>query len=141
LDSRVEPQGEHHNPGAPVYAFPERPYAYIARYESVNDLKFLAAILQSGVKVRAAEKEFQQQGQTFNQASLVITRNDNQHLPDFDNLVSRSAEKLGRPLVATSSGWVDQGKDFGSSSLNFFKKPVVAVLQSDSTHANSFGEI
>ncbi len=141
LSSRLEPDNEHRNPDPPVYTFTQRPYAYLAGYRNVKDLRFMAEIIQSGIKVRIAEKEFAQQALTFDRGSLVITRNDNQHLPSFDSLVINTARKLNRPLVATSSGWADQGQDFGSSYVNLLKKPVVAVLQSDSTDANNFGEV
>jgi hypothetical protein len=141
LNNRMEPESQHLDPPAPVYNFAQRPYAYLAPYESIKDLRFLAEIIQFGVKVRAAEKGFEQQGQTFEKGSLVIMRSDNQHLPNFDTLVINTARKLERQLVAAATGWVDQGSDFGSSYLNFLNIPKVAVLQGDFTNANNFGEI
>ena len=43
----------------------ENAYAYLARWQSFSDLKFLSAIMQKGIKVRSAAKSFEMEGLTF----------------------------------------------------------------------------
>jgi hypothetical protein len=55
-------------------------YAYLARWQSFTDLKFLSAIMQKGIKVRSAAKSFEIEGQTYPAGTLVITRTGNERL-------------------------------------------------------------
>jgi hypothetical protein len=41
------------------------------------DVKFLAALLKKGIKVRYAEKPFEAGGKKFTAGSLIITRTSN----------------------------------------------------------------
>ncbi|MCV6628689.1 MAG: zinc carboxypeptidase, partial [Flavobacteriaceae bacterium] len=50
---------------------------YIAKWESMNDARFLAAIMQAGIKVRHNHKPFTTRGSTFNRGSLLILKHDN----------------------------------------------------------------
>jgi len=46
-------------------AIPDKPYAYVFRYQSLNDAELLAALMKKGMKVRASEKTFTLTGQSF----------------------------------------------------------------------------
>lgn len=117
------------------------PYAYIFKYESLRDVEFLASLLQKNVKVRSASKSFVSGGQNFEAGTLVITRRNNEGIADFDNVVMNLAKKSGRKIYTTTTGFVDKGKDFGSSAVNFLKAPKVAVVFGEQTSSLNTGEI
>lgn len=122
-------------------AVPSRPYAYVFKYQSLNDVEFLAALMQKGVKVRSAEKAFTLSGQNFAPGTLIVTRRNNEGVPDFDNVVQSLAKNLGRKIFATPTGIVEKGADFGSSDVNFLRAPRIALLGGEQSSSLGYGEI
>ncbi len=120
---------------------PTKPYAYIFKYQSLNDVELLAALIKKGVKVRSANKPFTLSGQSFDPGSLIVTRRNNESLADFDNAVQAIAKNLNRRIYTTQSGFVDKGLDFGSGEVNFLKAPKVALLGGDQTSSLGHGEV
>lgn len=118
-----------------------KPYAYIFRYQSLNDVEFLAALMMKSVKVRSSEKGFSLSGQTFEPGSLIVTRRNNEGIADFDNVVQSTAKTFGRKVYTTTTGYVDKGSDFGSSEVNYLKAPKIALLGGDQTNSLAHGEI
>ncbi len=120
----------------------EKPYAYVLPWESLDDSRFLAELLQQEVKVRYSLEPFTTNGRQYGRGSLIITRAGNQHLGDrFDYLVQESARNWERPLQPVQTGFVAEGKDFGSSSVRNISKPKVAVLSGEGTSSLAFGEV
>lgn len=119
----------------------ERPYAYVFRYEHVTDVAFLTSLLANDVRVRSSEKSFSLNGNTFGPGTLIVTRRNNEHILEFDSLIARKAKALDREVISTSTGFVDKGKDFGSSDLNYVKAPKVAMLSGPQTSTTCAGEI
>jgi len=115
-------------------------YAYVGGWQSVEDVKFLAALLKKGIKVRYAENEFETGGKKFNAGSLIITKAGNSR-PDFDKLIAETANMFGRKLVPLNSGFVDKGADIGSKEVHFISKPQIMLLTNESTSSSSVGEI
>ena len=124
-----------------TYSLNGRPYAYLSKYESLKELRFLSKILKEGVKVRSAEKAFTLDGQSYRSGTLVILRWDNEHMGDFDDKIKEISNKMQQPIVPTYTGFVDNGKDFGSRFVNFLQTPEVAVLAGNQVSSLSFGEI
>ncbi|TXH27867.1 MAG: zinc carboxypeptidase [Cyclobacteriaceae bacterium] len=118
-----------------------KPYAYIFKYESLRDVEFLAELLNKNIKVRAAEKAFSVAGQNFEPGTLVVTRRNNEAIADFDNLIKKLAADKERKIYTSTTGFVDRGKDFGSSSVTYLKAPKIAVLFGEQTSSLSAGEI
>gem|GEM_PF-3813987 len=46
-----------------------------------------------------------------------------------------------RKIYTTTTGFVDKGKDFGSSSVGYLKAPKVAVLFGEQTSSLSAGDL
>jgi len=57
------------------------------------------------------------------------------------SILNTTALKHTKTLVPTPTGFVDSGKDFGSSSVGMIKQPKVALLAGKPTHTLQFGEI
>ena len=120
---------------------PEKPYAYIAKWNSIDDATFLGALLQKQVKVRYATLAFSVENQDYKPGSLIITRTGNEKLGTaFDTTVRQLAKEHGRQLTGVSTGLVSKGKDFGSSSVRYIKAPKVALLSGEGVSTLSFGE-
>jgi hypothetical protein len=119
-----------------------QPYAYLARWNSLQDIRFLSRLLQQKVKVRFAQKAFEAEGQKYTAGTLVITRTGNEGLgPKFDQLVRAQADSAGTVVHAVKSGFSTTGGDLGSGSVHFVKAPVVAVVAGPGTDATAFGEV
>ena len=136
------------NPGSGKYSAPQaeitetaKPYAYIARWEGLNDARFLAQLLKNKVKVRYAETPFTISGQQFGRGSLIITRRGNEHLASrFDILIRDLAKEHNRSVYSSTTGMVDAGKDFGSGDVHFIEAPKVAILAGSGVSSLAFGE-
>lgn len=138
---RINPGTGKYKAPEPVVTSDERPYAYIARWQSLEDARFLAQLLKKKVKVRYAETPFTIGGQNFDRGTLIITRRGNEHLASrFDPIVKELAKEHTRTLFSTSTGMADAGKDFGSGDVHFIKPPKVALVAGNGVSSLAFGE-
>jgi len=125
-----------------VAAITYRPYAYLARWNSLQDVRFLSRLLQHKVKVRCAEKEFESDGQKYASGTLVITRAGNEAMgARFDRVVRAQADSAGVTVTAVRSGFSSAGRDLGSGTVHFVKQPTVAVVAGAGIDASAFGEV
>ena len=122
--------------------FEGKPYAYVSAWKSFEDVKFLSKILAAGIKVRFNENPFEMDGRKFDAGSLVITRTNNERMGDnFDKTIQSAAKEFNINLLATTSGMVSSGNDFGSGSVNVLKNPRVALVAGDGVTPTAFGEV
>ncbi len=118
------------------------PYAYLARWKDLPDISLLSDLLKHDIKVRFASEEFTMNEQTYDSGTLIITRADNENLGrEFDNVVQKIATKHNQQLNPVSTGFVESGSDFGSSTVRYLEKPRVALLSGDGTSSYNVGEI
>ncbi|MGB3466913.1 MAG: M14 family metallopeptidase, partial [Cyclobacteriaceae bacterium] len=115
------------------------PYAIVAKYNSLKDGEFLAALLKNDLKIRLLSGLTEVDGKTFDAGSLVITKTANEE--GYENTVYELAEKYERKVEAVTTGFVNMGKDLGSSSVSLIKKPEVAVIGGEGTSPLSFGPV
>jgi hypothetical protein len=115
-------------------------YAYISKWNSLEDAVFLGDLLQENITPRFSEKPFSIDGKSYERGTLIILRNDNRTL-DFDEKLIEIATKNQRKLHAVSTGFVTSGVDFGSASVKPIQKQKVALLSGNGTSSLSFGEI
>ncbi len=115
-------------------------YAYISKWNSLNDATFLADLLKNNIVPRFSEKPFSTNGKSFKRGSLIILRNDNRNA-DFDKKIIAIADKNMRQLTTTSTGFSDTGVDFGSYSVKPINNQKVGLLSGKGTSSLSFGEI
>jgi hypothetical protein len=120
----------------------DKAYAYIAKYNSIEDVKWLSYLIKKEVNVRVANKSFQLDGITYEKGTLVVTQRNNEHLKGgLDKLIMEASTKFSRSPKAVSTGFSDNGIDLGSSYIARIKKPKIAVLMGDQTSSLGFGEI
>lgn len=119
-----------------------QPYAYLAKWNSVRDVKFLSALLQQDVKVRFTETPFTVGGKDFPAGTLIVTRSGNSKKgAGFDQLITSLGNQFNIALDAVPSGFVDKGTDFGSDKVRFIKKPNVVLLAGEGVSSLGVGEI
>ncbi len=118
-----------------------KPYAYLFKYQSLEDVRFLAALLRDGFVVRSSEKSFGVAGGNFERGTLIVTRRNNESKNDFDQELQTLAKSMNRKIYTTPTGFVDSGKDLGSGDVKFIKAPKVALLGGEQTSSLSFGEV
>jgi len=116
------------------------PYAYICTWRSVEDVKFLAALLNEKIKMRFSERSFEVSGQQFAPGSLIIAKAGNER-PDLDELIKRTAAKFGRKPLPLSSGFVEKGADLGSGTVRYIKPPKIMVIAGTGVAAENMGEV
>ncbi len=120
----------------------EKPYAYLSKWYSIDDVAFLAYLLKHKVKVRFSKKPFTINGKNYKAGSLVITRRGNEKLGNkFDKTINEAVNKFNRNIDAVASGFVTKGNDFGSSTVSYLKAPKVALLSGKGVSSLGFGEI
>ncbi|MFA6946580.1 MAG: zinc carboxypeptidase, partial [Pedobacter sp.] len=118
------------------------PVAYIANWNSLSDVKFLAELLNNNIKVRYSEIPFETAGKRFNAGSLIIARNGNTAIAGgLEKTVNEIAKRSGITLFAMTSAFVDKGADLGSSKIRYIKKPKVVLVGGESASSLSLGEI
>ncbi len=115
-------------------------YAYISKWNSLEDAKFLGQLLQNGITPRFAEKPFSIAGKAFDRGTLIILRSDNGQ-ENFDSKLIELANANKRSVTSVKTGFVDRGVDFGSYSVKPINKQRIAVLSGNGVSSLNFGEI
>ncbi len=116
-------------------------YAYITDWNSMDDARFLAALMQKKIRVRHALKPFKTAEGSFERGSLIITKADNKNNKEYISALNDAATKHNKNLVATSTGFVESGKDFGSRYVQMIDEAKVAILSGEPTSTLQFGEV
>lgn len=120
----------------------QAPYAYLARWDSFNDLRFLAELLNQKIRLRTSNVPFEIDGTSYGAGTLVITRKGNEALgAHFDRLVTSTADRLGVTLGAAQTGFVTSGSDFGSGNVNPLTAPKVVLMGGNGVSPLAFGEV
>ena len=142
LTARIDPvAAPAKQPAAPIPDPAARPYAYLARWQSLPSVQLLAGLFQKKIRVRVAEKSFELEGQPYAAGTLLITRAGNERLPNFDELVQQEAARHRVSLAAVKTGLVAKGSDFGSDFVSPLKAPRVGVVSGEGLVATSVGEV
>ena len=116
-------------------------YAYLADWNSMKDARFLAELLRNKIRVRSAHKPFVLDGISHDRGTLIITRSDNKNVKDFAKILENASRNNAKSLLSTNTGFVERGKDFGSSYVDVIQNLNIAVLSGEPTSTLRFGEI
>ena len=124
-----------------LYVAPlEDAYAYVAKWDDLNDARFLSALLKANIKVRFTEKPFTQNGVTYKPGSLIISKADNQQ-KDFVKQLEGISLEYARTLQPLKGGFSDNTPDIGSPDVKLIHHPKIAVLSGDGISSLNFGEL
>jgi hypothetical protein len=112
--------------------------AYLAPWGTQAAGRFLTAALRADLKVLSAQKEFIQAGRKYPAGTLIVMVKQNG--ADVHDKVAKLAAASGVDVVATNSGWVDDGINFGSNYVTPLRKPAIAMLWDSPTSSSSAGQ-
>jgi len=120
----------------------DKPLAWLFGWGNSEDLQLLVALQKENIKVRQADQPFSVNGQDYPAGTLIVLRVENEKLiKDIKNKVIEISSRLNKPLQAISTGFVDKGKDFGSSVYPILKQPKIAVVSGNEVSSLAFGEV
>ncbi|MFB3827365.1 MAG: M14 family zinc carboxypeptidase [Bryobacteraceae bacterium] len=111
--------------------------AYLARWGSAASARLLTAALRQDLRVLSSDKAFQLNGDKFPSGTLIFKVKDNP--ADLSQRLARLAASTGAEIVATDTGWVDDGPNFGSRYVNLMRKPAVALVWDMPTSSTAAG--
>ncbi|HET8735434.1 MAG TPA: M14 family metallopeptidase [Pricia sp.] len=143
-ESKVEaalPENDRSENASKSFPLSKEAYAFLTDWNSFNDARFLAELLKGDIRVRTALKPFAMDGTDYDRGSLIIARSDNDHRPDFLKNLADIASKYHKTLNPTSTGFVEEGKDFGSNWVEVVHGAKVALVAGEPTSSLGFGEI
>lgn len=117
-------------------------YAFIVSWENMGDVKLLAGLLKSGIRVRRAGKPISFQGEIFPEGSLMVTRSDNKSLGDeWPGRVRKLISGYGQEIIPVISSSDIREANFGSQYHSLIDKPRIALAYGRGTYATQCGEI
>lgn len=120
----------------------EKPYAWILPWNGLEDAKMLIALQRSSIKVRMAEQAFTIGTKVYPAGSLLVYRIENEKInKDISEKIAVVSKEFHQDFAGISSGFVQKGKDFGSSVYPLLKVPKVAMVADGDVSASSAGEI
>ena len=115
-------------------------YAFLIRWDSMEDARVLSELLQKGVRVRYSESAFSFGDKKYAPGTLIIVRGENDQV-NVDQLVKEVAQNNNITVESTTTGMVDTGKDFGSSAVKLIEQKRIAVLTGDAASSLNVGEV
>ncbi|HXV64997.1 MAG TPA: M14 family metallopeptidase [Vicinamibacteria bacterium] len=99
--------------------------------------RLLAAALREDLRVMSSDREIEQNGRTYPRGTLVFAVKQNPE--NLYETLERLAQVTGAEVVATSTGWVEGGVNFGSRNVHHVRAPRIALAWDTPTSANSAG--
>ncbi|MBR9922984.1 MAG: zinc carboxypeptidase [Bacteroidetes bacterium] len=114
-------------------------YAYLVRWESMQDAHFLSEALKAGLKIRVAKAEMETASGSFGTGTLVITRADNRKVSDWEGILLKVAAETGQHIEFVNTGFAIKGPDLGSSALGFVDAPRIMLAWGDRMDNNAMG--
>ncbi len=113
------------------------PIAYLVPWGTAAAGRFLTRALRSDLSILGLDRETVQNGRTYPRGTLVIRVAENP--ANVSETIAGLARESGAEVVATSTGWVDGGINFGSSFARPIPKANVAMLWDEPTFSSSAG--
>lgn len=103
--------------------------AYLVPWGTTASARLLLALLREGVVVRSTTKAFTQNGRQYPAGTLIVLVKQN--ASNIHDVMARVVPASGAEVIATSTGWVEDGVNFGSSRV-VLMKPVKIAMAWDS---------
>ncbi|MDN3586994.1 M14 family metallopeptidase [Pedobacter aquatilis] len=120
----------------------DKPLAWLFGWGTSEDAQILSALQKENIKVRQADQAFTVAGKDYPAGTLIVLRVENEKtIKTLRDKVVKIAKAVGKPVQAITSGFVDKGKDFGSSVYPILKQPKVAIVSGNEVSSLAFGEV
>lgn len=112
--------------------------AYLVPWGSTASVRFLGSALKDGLRVYSTDRKFVMSGRTYPAGTLIIKVKENAET--VHDAIPRIAKSSGAEVVATSTGWVEEGPNFGSRHVFYVRRPAVAIAWDRPTSSASAGQ-
>ncbi len=116
-------------------------FAYAFDWNHVTDARLLSDFLKHKIRVRTNEKYMENSNQKLASGSLIITKRDNKHISNFDELIYTICKKHHKVNKHITTGLSTKGVDIGSLSVKEIKDKKIAILGGNQISTLNFGEI
>jgi len=113
--------------------------AYLVPWGTTAAARMLTASLREGLRVRSTDKKFTLAGRMYPDGTLIVMVKENE--AGVHAAVQKLAASSGAEVVATDSGWVDEGPNFGSARVMYMKRPSILLAWDRPANATSAGTI
>lgn len=110
--------------------------AYLAPWGTAAG-RLLTTALRQGFRVHTTNKSFRQNGREFARGTLIFRVKENPET--LHAAMEKLAASSGAEVVATNTGWVEEGVNFGSRHVVHIRKPAVAIAWDQGVAAYSAG--
>lgn len=111
--------------------------AYLVPWNTTAAARFLAGALRDDLRILGSDREFVQGTTTYPRGTLVIMVAQN---PDsLHETLEDLARETGAEIIATDTGWVEEGVNFGSNNVRHLEAPSVALVWDMPTRSTSAG--
>lgn len=117
------------------------PYGFVFSWSGSGSIKAAAQMLKEGIRLRFAEKGFSAGNKKFAAGSVIVLKTGNENFVNLWGKVTAICNNNKVQLSEVNSGMVEDGADFGSSSVHAIKPPKVVLLSGDNVNANAMGEV
>mgnify|MGYP006198457401 FL=1 len=119
----------------------ETPYAYIIPWNTFEAAQFLAEMHKHKIKARMHTMPFEVDGKKYDHGTLLVTRQGNGHIANFEQIIEKAAESRNLALHRVYSGMVAAGFDLGSNNVMALKEPKVGLLIGEGTSQTAVGSV
>lgn len=119
-------------------------FGYVIPWNSFNSARLLSQLMQKGIKVRVADAPFKVDGQSFDRGALIVLKTSNQRFGNqLGAVVLDAIRQTGflASVVPVSTGFAEEGHDFGSPMVRSLSTPRVGLLTGEGVSALAAGTI
>ncbi|MCD0487391.1 M14 family metallopeptidase [Pedobacter sp. MC2016-14] len=128
--------------GKPDVARVKKPYAWILPWNATSDAQILMILQKAGVRVRFAETGFQVEGRDYGQGSLLVYRAENEKkIRELPALMESLEKKYHKSFYTIASGFVEKGRDLGTSGYQLLKVAKVGVVSGPDISSQAVGQV
>lgn len=119
-----------------------KPYAWVIPWNTIEDAQIIVSLQKQKVKIRIAEEAFTIGGRAYRAGSLLVYRTENEKInKDIAKLLADVAKYHNASFYPIASGYVEKGKDFGSSVYRLLTAPKIAVVSGQDISSQGVGEV
>ncbi len=117
-------------------------YALVMEWDDYNSPAALYTLLNNDLNIYVATKPFSMEGKKFNFGSIIIPIHDQSLKPDdLLQMADKVSSRYNVSFYRLNTGLSDMGINLGSGRMERLKKPEVAIVTGEGSHAYTSGEM
>ena len=121
--------------------FNKNSYAFASEWKSLEDGKYLAALLKENIRVNYTTVPLTNGGKNWDMGSLFVLKGENKHIQNLGAKLEQIAEIHKQEVIGLASGFSEKGIDLGSNKMEFISPKKIGLLKSDAASPQGYGEL